>query len=203
MLSRSEITTFYRACSRCRACDGAAYQAPPCLYAGRLDSDYLVIAQNPGEIKAGDTKRGLTAIEAFDKTPEELKRWYDWDFGTSHAQRQLAKVFGERWLSDVTYTNAIRCRTLGNAAPSKEMVVACSLWTSLLQHEKKVLVFVGRLAAVATLGTVGSRLAPFEPVKWKQQYIAYLPHYASWRGADAIKQGITMFETLERKAELG
>ena len=123
----------------CKMCEGNGYQSPPVLMAGCKTAPILIVAQNPGEIKPDDRPRVFWSkrMNRYITGPQEslcddpIQLWYEWDFGTSYAENRLATLFGKGWLSsdEYLYTNAVRCRTPGNKAPSAEMVENCYEWT--------------------------------------------------------------------------
>lgn len=184
-------------CLLCNRCSGAAYGWPPILYAGRLDSPILIVAQNPGDFYSG---RDPVRLDAQLSASDELKsmretgrvdeRWvleqYAWDFGDSYGARQLAKVFGADWLAQCCYTNAVLCRTPDNAHPSEEMKLNCRHWTlSLIEsHERKLIVTVGAVAKQQVV----PRRARRSSMSWGTVYrlsngVRILPitHYSAWR----------------------
>lgn len=182
-------------CYSCTACAGAQYQMSPQLIAGNAtDPSILVIAQNPGEIHEGDKMR-FRAIEMakagmFD-TPDAVKALYDIDFGTSPACSRMATVFGEGWFESgrFAYTNAVRCRTPGNASPSAEMVANCSVWTKLVisMLKPRGIILLGNVAYSQLFGD-SDVIKPLEMKRHKTHGpILRLPHFSAWRYEDSYQ----------------
>lgn len=175
------------ACSLCRACEGSAYQTVPMLAAGTLRATkrpILIIAQNPGEIRADDRIRHvMTRMQPA--TDEGLDLWYSIDFGTSPAAAKMGQVFGEDFVlnPDFVYTNAVRCRTRANATPSDEMITNCIVWTKglIAMHKPRGIVLLGRVAVAQLLGEKEGEL----PVMTMRKHPTYgpmlaLPHHVKW-----------------------
>lgn len=182
----------YEKCANCLSCKDSSYQTPPVLCTGNEDSDLMVIAQNPGEIK-GTTWRNLLAAEMI-KAPQSeccgalMKSLYRLDFESSHGCEVLTEVFGNMWLDEWLYTNAVRCRTKNNKSPSVEMVGACNTWTRILLQQRKVrcIVFIGVMAASQYLGEnikYVQNCVPRRHPKTRAVLLA-LPHYVKWSASD-------------------
>lgn len=182
-------------CALCNLCVGAGHQAPPAMFAGKFDAPILVIGQNPGEMRGDDTK-GLWWADklSFVRThyPKAdtvlglmVKNWYDWDFGLSHGNDMLEKLFGFGWLESGKYcfTNAVRCRTPGNAAPSPEMIANCAAWTRMLLINRRATILMGRVALDQTLGEEAGKLGWGMPRKHPRHGVMMaIQHYSTWKG---------------------
>jgi uracil-DNA glycosylase len=187
-----------RIVASCRLCAGAAYQSPPVFLAGSSNPKVLVIGQNPGEIKPDDVDRLWWAdkmADAYSKSPSLdgagvlLKNWYDWDFGTSGGAKRMGQVFGDSWVEngDFAFTNAVRCRTPGNKAPTAEMVDNCTTYTRKLMFNfhLKAIVMMGQVAVGQVLGADAHKLSWATPRRHpKLGIIMSIKHYASWHGED-------------------
>lgn len=193
-------------CAACRVCEGAAYQAVPSLYAGYFSAPVLVIAQNPGEIKPNDKLRLLTADQLKRETEAFVSdvafwSWYMWDFGTSYGCKTLERIFGKDWLTSGTYvyTNAVRCRTKGNATPSLEMKATCRFWTTEMIKDRKAIVLIGKLAAEQLLAGDASSIS-FGEIKKHKWYghVLYIPHYSAWKHGDDVRFRNLVKKLLER-----
>lgn len=178
----------------------------PFLYAGSSDPKILIIAQNPGEIGSGDTWRPILSKYADSiKSANELKVIYDIDFVTSHGHTAMESIFGEDWLmsGDFMYTNAVRCRTPGNASPSDQMIDNCMGWTSQLPIPDLV-VLMGGIARKQFCKMVKKpELQAFKVVKFMHNgtnvHVATIPHYAALKSkADVQKAKETYEEALEK-----
>jgi uracil-DNA glycosylase len=179
-------------CAACRACKGAAYQTPPVLYAGWPDAPIIAVGQNPGEIKPTDKPRNEW-IKIFEHTHEEeinkhMAFWYSWDFYGSPGHARLAELFGTDWLmtGDIAWTNAVRCRTKGNAHPSSEMMTNCMTWTDQLLEGRKAIIMVGTRARLQVLGEAAIKLEWGAPKKHPTiGFLLAIKHYTAWKGDDA------------------
>lgn len=198
------LSPYYRACSNCRLCEGAAYQMPPFLFAGSDEPDILVIAQNPGEMK-DDWRFAIADYSFAAKTPEALKTIYDIDFITSHGYKTMGSIFGEGWLATgrFMYTNAVRCRTPGNKEPSAQMVTNCAGWTSQLPTPPLV-VLMGKTAAYQFCTMVKKpELKPWKIVKLKGHgltHIMTIPHYVAMKSHKEIEEAHELFEKASEMA---
>lgn len=188
------LVSLAKGCAECRACEGAAYQTPPVLYAGTSIAPIIAIGQNPGEIKSSDKAR-QSWMRIFERaTPEVLNDhmsfWYQWDFFDSHGYRQLEKIFGNNWLFEgkIMWTNAVRCRTKNNERPPEEMFGTCKTWTEQLISGRKAIIMVGGYARLQVLGDQASKLEWGTPKKHPRLgYILAIKHYAAWRGTKEIE----------------
>lgn len=188
-------------CAMCRACEGAAYQTPPVLYAGYPDAPIIAIGQNPGEIKTTDEARNAW-LEIFQHSNEEelskhMAFWYAWDFYDSPGYSRLEKIFGQGWLleGNMAWTNAVRCRTKGNAPPSGNMITACKTWTEQVIEGRKAIIMVGGVARSQVMGEDARKLEWGSPRKHPDLgFILAVKHYSAWKGteakiyADAVKR---------------
>lgn len=178
-------------CAQCRVCEGAAYQTPPVLFAGHPDSPIVSIGQNPGEIKKTDTARQQW-MHLFDTMPAEIMMpimpaWYTWDFLFSPGYTRMSKVFGKNWLSNggMIWTNAVRCRTPGNASPSREMANTCITWTQHLLENRNAIIMVGGLARHQILGEDAKKLPWGIPKRHpKLGFLLAIKHYSAWKDDD-------------------
>jgi uracil-DNA glycosylase len=162
------------------------------LCTGNEESDIIIIAQNPGEIK-GESWRNLLANE-MNKAPQTqecgalMKSLYRLDFESSHGYDVMSKVFGEHWLDDWLYTNAVRCRTKGNAVPSQAMIDTCDTWTRILTTRRKArcVVFIGSIATGQFLGDAAKYVGVGVPKRHPKTraIMLALPHYVKWHGDD-------------------
>jgi len=201
-----EFWSLAEACAECRACEGAAYQTPPVLFAGNPNAPIVAIGQNPGEIKAADKTR-QEWIHIFRTLPEDvvsrvLPVWYVWDFSSSPGYARLAKVFGHDWLLDGSFiwTNAVRCRTERNALPSKEMIDVCGTWTSKLIEGRKAIIMVGAVSRAQVLGDDAKKLEWGAPKRHPTLgYILAIKHYSVWRNEAEVE---SMKKAVDRIKEL-
>jgi len=183
-----------KGCAECRACEDAAYQTPPVLYAGYTSAPILAIGQNPGEIKPSDKAR-QDWMDIFVHMPDEdlcdiMPAFYLWDFYSSPGYKRLCNVFGDDWLlkGEMIWTNAIRCRTPGNAQPSDEMLETCKTWTNQLMEGRKAIIMVGGVARQQVLGEDSVKLEWGAPKKHPTLgYILAIKHYAARGWRDDIK----------------
>lgn len=186
------LSNLAEGCAMCRACEGAAYQTLPVLYAGWPDAPIIAIGQNPGEIKPTDKPRNEW-LEIFEHTNEELLSkhmafWYSWDFYGSPGHARLVKVFGKDWLikGDIAWTNAVRCRTKGNKPPLPAMQTNCTTWTDQLLEGRKAIIMVGSMARLQVLGKTAQKLEWGSPRKHPVLgFILAIKHYSAWKGDDA------------------
>jgi uracil-DNA glycosylase len=114
-----------------------------------------------------------------------MPAWYLWDFSTSPGYKRMSKVFGEDWLFDkrMLWSNVVRCRTSGNATPSREMLDNCKTWTSELLSERKAVVMVGLIAKDAILGPEAAKLEWGVPRRHpKFGIVLAIRHYSTWEG---------------------
>lgn len=203
----ANLSPYIIGCKDCRLCAGAAYQLPPFLYAGSPTPHVLVIAQNPGEISDDGLSKwrfDLGNLITDVTTAEAIKTIYDVDFATSYGYHQMEKIFGENWLSNgkFMYTNAVRCRTPKNEAPSEEMELNCMGWTSQLPMPS-VVVLMGKVAMRQFCNMVTKpELPAWKRVKFTYQknlvHVMTIPHYAAMRSKDDIEKAKSLFEeTLE------
>lgn len=181
MQSDKRVNHLFSQCGTCRVCNGAAYQTPPVLGVFSETAKYLVIAQNPGEIKASDLGRRWWSDEfSSGMDIQNIKLFYEWDFITSKAYLEFSDVFGEGWLRSgmFSYTNSVRCRTPKNAPPSQEMIDACKTYT------RSILILTG-ITRVITVGQIAARVIIGESYAWGRVVakgkVKVLPimHYAS------------------------
>lgn len=204
----SNAKQFILECSRCRACEGAAYQTPPASYIGTLQAPVLILAQNPGEFADSDKDRNWWA-NRFQQVPNlqnneaVMKTWYEYDFGTSYGAKMIGRLVGNsNWTTSggFCFSNAIRCRTPNNAQPSVEMLVNCTEHTRALlrlwaKHNpdpmKRVLIVMEATAKSAILRLADFNLEPAFELKWGEHVVSetfghVLPvkHYAAWRGEE-------------------
>jgi uracil-DNA glycosylase len=208
----TKLSPFIMGCVSCRLCEGAAYQLPPYLYAGSSDPSVLVIAQNPGEI--GDDKPNawrfdllpLTNAAETASNAEAIKSYYDVDFITSFGHNQMAKIFGDTWLTNgkFMYTNAVRCRTKKNAPPSEDMISNCMGWTAILPLPK-IVVLMGKIAVKQFCVMVGKpELPPWKLVKLNKDkriiHVLTIPHYAAMRTKEDMEKAKIMFEEAVEEA---
>lgn len=195
-------------CFLCKQCDGAAYEWNPILYTGNLNSDILIIAQNPGSFSIKGTyfdegrfAKQLEVANQMKKIEYDiyhdpykgldedwLLRQYAWDFGDSYGAKQLSLIFGEGWLNHCCYTNAVLCRTPKNKEPSEQMQKNCREWTLDLieMHPRKLIVPIGRVAA--------NQVIPRKQIHWgygidwgtprelkSGRYLLPFVHYSAWK----------------------
>ncbi len=145
----------------------------------------LLVGQNPGTPKtlSAEDLPYTAALRALRDTPNEAA------FQQLRAQLESFIV---RWpvhgnyfplrecglsLDDIAYTNVVRCRTLGDAAPSSAMTSNCvathfERWLDVLAP--RVVVFIGKWAADHAREPVASRGIPF----------AYMNRQRSLSGAE-------------------
>lgn len=187
-----ELHKTFIKCALCRECKGAAYQAPPAFYAGNPNAPFLAIGQNPGEISLKERDRLYWAsmlqryVEAdVDLCASTFALWYRWDFGLSYGAKQLALVFGKDWLEtgDWLYTNAVRCRTVGNAYPSKEMIENCTSFTKLLTQEREIVIAFSSAAAKQLSALYSVSLPDAIDVGTKPKLMR-ISHYTQWSKID-------------------
>ena len=163
-------------CAQCTACRGAGYQSPPMLGLGSFEAPILVVAQNPGEINQNDDLRlafaGLVDTSIREEWGNEVigriaSAFYRADFEETTQHLRLARVFSRNWLSSglYYYTNAVRCRTEFNSAPSKEMAGNCLTWTKILSANRSVIVTLGSVASEQVWGSNPPK--PLIPTKAK------------------------------------
>lgn len=198
--------SYYKGCTQCRLCEGAAYQLPPFLFAGSETPEILVIAQNPGEIGDKDKWRLSMGKLLPLADPAAAKILYDLDFITSHGHNQMAKIFGEEWLTNgkFMYTNAVRCRTKDNLSPQPEMVNNCMNWTSQLPIPR-VVVLMGNVAMRQFSNMVKKpELTAWRIVKMKREgeivHVLTIPHYAAMRSHEDIEKARDMFQKVAEMA---
>jgi uracil-DNA glycosylase len=180
-----------KGCAECRICEGAAYQTPPVLYAGHGTSPIIAIGQNPGEIKDSDMARQRW-LDIFNNLSDDnvskfMPVWYMWDFYDSPGYKRLSQVFGKGWLMDgqIMWTNAVRCRTEGNATPSKEMLKTCKTWTEQLLEDRKAIIMVGGAARHQIMREEVKKLDWGVPKRHPSLgLILAIKHYSAWKGDD-------------------
>lgn len=198
----------YWKCAQCRVCEGSGYQTVPLLGCGEMNAPILVIAQNPGEIKTDDAHRfftGQALAELVERRAPDVENsissWYQWDFGSSLGARRLGEIFGRRWLDSglFYYTNAVRCRTISNRAPSDEMVENCRRFTMKLIEGRKAIIFVGRMAVAQLLGEEMNRLRRGE-LKQHPKYglLLAVGHYAAWNTHEEIADYVAKANKIKR-----
>lgn len=210
----ADLSPYILGCVGCRLCKGAAYQLPPFLYAGNPKAHILVIAQNPGEI-GGDEKDKwrkellpLVTQAEGDTNALVLKTIYDVDFATSHGYHEMEKIFGTNWLSTgkFLYTNAVRCRTEKNEAPSDEMESNCMAWTSQLPIPK-VVVLMGKVAMRQFCEMVHKpELDTWKMVKLtrgtKLSHVVTIPHYAAIRSHADLERACNLYQDALMEADI-
>lgn len=171
-------------CHKCRACTGAAFQASPILAIGELDAPILIVAQNPGVFDTDTHAEFQQRWEEAETADEHLVLGY-LDFAGTKADSTFAKVFGRGWLESgkFCYTNAIRCRTPNNEAPSNQMRYNCNDWTQLLLPKRKIVVVVG---AVAREQVTRNNMpnGSFRRLSGTGTYVITMTHYSAWRGSE-------------------
>lgn len=178
-------------CASCTVCEGNGYQTPPVLFAGNPNAKILAIGQNPGEIKESDTARqrwmDIFNCPYTESVGNYIQAWYTWDFTASPGYSRMAFVFGGAWILDglVAWTNAVRCRTQGNAAPSLQMVENCRLWTNELLSNREAVVMVGKVARDAILDGDAAKLEWGVPRRHpKLGIVLAIKHYSAWSSRD-------------------
>ena len=195
--------------SLCLACEGAGYQSPPTFGAGSLDAKVLVIAQNPGRIKSSDKENlekarkaaadvgevranECTTDDDIEFLSESISEWCMRSFSTSYGAKTLGLILGEDWLKskEFFFTNAVRCRTLNNARPTKQMIDNCQVkWTNrlLTLPNFKTIITIGRIATDQVLSaTALDKQTTFGSIyqisiDGKLTSFLSLPHYRVWR----------------------
>lgn len=187
-------------CAKCRVCQNSGYQAPPALYAGNAFAPVLVVGQNPGEMR---DERDIAlaecvqnGVDLFDNVDALISAWYNFDFGESKACKAfLSQILGEGWLKTGTYafTNAIRCRTQDNHAPSEEMLYQCMRWTKPLLYGKKVIITMGNMATTQ----ISEILKHNESISVLSRLT--IPHYSVWKrsGVNPLAIRRQIIKTLE------
>lgn len=201
------LSAYVLGCTGCRLCEGAAYQLPPFLYAGSSKPSVLVIAQNPGEIGSDKENQwrfdlaALTTAEEFETNAAAIKTIYDVDFITSYGYKQMSKIFGDTWLLNgkFMYTNAVRCRTPGNASPSDEMVSNCMGWTAQLPMPM-IVVLMGKVAMKQFCKMEGKpELEAWKLVRLRKDkgttYVITIPHYAAMRSHTDMERAKELFQS--------
>lgn len=161
----------------CRECPLSGYQTPPITFAGYFQSPYLVIGQNPGEIRPTDWGRlSLAKLMKKEWHPARYTALYHHDFETSRGAHAMGSIFGTDWINsgEFCFTNVVLCRTKGNVKPSDDSLEACiehnispfiDLWTA--NGIAKTIVLMGRLAQMLT-------------IRNSMQKVWEIPHYARW-----------------------
>lgn len=185
MLSKVDVVSLARACMQCTVC-GTPKQFPPALGIFPPEAKVLLVGQNPGWAKDDDAERQWWS-RSFAATPPadptEFARWYSRDFGSSYAAKALALVLGEGWLESGRYafTNAVRCRTEGNATPEEAMITSCSIYTRQLLQRFTGLLVMGRTALDQLNALLGSLIEPLTLTEAKNWVVYAIPHYSAWR----------------------
>jgi hypothetical protein len=122
--------------------------------------------------------------------------WYHWDLGYSPGAKSLAKVFGEGWLDNnkFCFTNAVRCRTEGNAAPSAEMVANCKRYTKRFLFGRKLVVLMGGVARNQVWA--GEELPSQGKIVKNATYgnVMILPHYVTWKNDIQVERWAEEFK---------
>lgn len=186
----------FRQCAACDVCKGAGYQVAPLLYAGNESAKIVAVAQNPGEMS--DTKQiaFMNAITSMVGDPEmdeatlcrALYNVYHIDFTMSSMYATMTKAFGDGWLLDVTYTNAVRCRTPKNEKPSDEMMWACQVWSRKLIERPNVkgVILLGAFARAQLFPGMEDKLGFFTLRRNGPtgRLVLTLPHPAIWKSSD-------------------
>lgn len=161
-MNDNRVRHLFTQCATCRVCSGAAHQTPPVLGVFSDTAKYLVIAQNPGEIKSNDRCRQWW-IDEFNGGLDvsNIKLFYEWDFMTSGAYNAFSEIFGDGWLrsGEFSYTNAVRCRTPKNAAPSQDMIDACKTYT------RSVILMTG-ITRIITVGHISTEVMVGKAFTW-------------------------------------
>jgi uracil-DNA glycosylase len=162
------------------------------MFAGSPKAPILALGQNPGEIKSSDEQRRVW-IETFAQADPGISGpgtafWDFWDFIGSHGYQQLTKIFGKDWLMNkkMVWSNAVRCRTPGNATPIDEMIDACSVWTKLMIENRKAIIMVGNVAKHQVLKEKAGDLDWGIPRRHPTLGIVLaIKHYSAWKSGDA------------------
>lgn len=198
----TDVTEYIRSCSNCRLCVGSNHQSPPISYSGSITGRVLILGQNPGEVGSDDAQRNWwnarVQMPAVRDDAIAMKNWYDWDFAFSNGARRLGWMIGNQgWLNtgDFAFSNAVRCRTVKNAAPSGEMLENCAehsrdlidLWMKSRGNEDaRLLVLMGAYSVNSfkrLFDMVPLDIQYYEPFKLPLLGTVFpMKHYAVWRG---------------------
>jgi len=182
---REQVRDWLVLAMNCTACPLAGHQTKPITYAGSFLSKYLVIGQNPGEIRKTDVKRlSLAKVMNSEPDPFRYRKLYHHDFETSTAAFRMALIFGPDWINngDFCFTNVALCRTVGNVMPLQGYVDTCidqnigpfvDLWAK--QANAKAVVLMGRSAQTL--------LIPYPNLQ-----IWQIPHYARWNARGQVTE---------------
>lgn len=177
--------------THCNRCVGSCHQSPPISFAGKIDSPILVLGQNPGQIQDSDENRLWWANELKSKLIDATtaKMWYDWDYGTSYGQERLSLLFnGNSHDLGYCFSNAVRCRTPGNARPSDEFIINCfdhtkaliDLWSTYNPDPKKRALIV--MGNIARWQVFHEELMPWGKIKFTDYgHSLAIMHYTAWR----------------------
>ena len=139
-------------CIGCQLCGSAAgHMTWPILGYFPPTAKILLIGQNPAESKNQQEMKEYLAKwkPNFDTVnPLEYLEWYSGWFRISTMCVELEAFFGRGWFDTGLFaiTNAVRCRTKNNVAPTDIMASNCRKFTIPLLERYKYVIAMGSIA---------------------------------------------------------